>query len=157
MNTNFRISAIENNFNHLFNLEEEALLKKGVVKMIVDAKPDYPCRVSLEDAEVGEEVVLLPFKHHNTNSPYQSTGPIFVRKNAVRKRLNINEIPEMLLFRLLSIRVYDKNGMMIDAKTIKGKALKDEIKQVLNNSAAHYIQIHNSSPGCYNCQVNRAE
>jgi len=157
MTINFKVSAIENNYNHLFNLNEEELTAKGAVKMIANEKPGYPCRASLEDAEIGEEVILFPFQHHKTNSPYQSSGPIFVRKNAKSPNLGVNEIPKMLLHRLLSLRVYDKKGMMIDAKTIEGKTLKNEIEIILSNSLADYIQIHNSSPGCYNCQVNRVE
>ncbi|MCI2228838.1 DUF1203 domain-containing protein [Polaribacter sp. MSW13] len=141
----------------MFNLSQEELSEKGIVKMVVDEKPGYPCRVTLEDVEIGEEVLLFPFQHHITNSPYQSSGPIFVRKNAKSPNLSINEIPEMLLHRLLSLRVYDNKGMMIEAKTIDGEKLKNEIEVIFNNKSANYIQIHNSSPGCYNCQVNRME
>jgi hypothetical protein len=40
--------------------------------MTVDEFPGFPCRVSLQDAEIGEEVILLPYQHHKTNSPYQA-------------------------------------------------------------------------------------
>lgn len=157
MSTNFKITALENEFNHLFSLNEEELASKGMIKMIVDEKPGYPCRVSLEDAEVGEEVILLPYQHHKTKSPYQSSGPIFVRKNVEKANLGINEIPIMLTHRPQSLRIYDSKGMMIDAKTIEGKTLKNEIEMIFSNSLADYIQIHNSNPGCYNCQVIRFE
>ena len=157
MNVKFKILAIENNFNHLFILNKEELSSKGALKMIVDEKPGYPCRVSLEDAEIGEDIILFPFQHHKTNSPYQSSGPIFVRQNAKSPNLGIDEIPKMLLHRLLSLWVYNKKGMMIDAKTIEGRTLKNEIGIIFKNNLADYIQIHNSSPGCYNCQVNRIE
>jgi len=155
MNVDFKIVAIENNFNHLFSLNKEELTSKGIVKIIADEKPGFPCRVSLEDAAIGEEIILLPFQHHKTNSPYQSSGPIFVRKNAKSSNLKINEIPKMLLHRLLSLRIYDDKGMMIDAKTIEGKTIKNEIGIIFTNNLVSYIQIHNSSPGCYNCQVNK--
>ena len=105
MNVNFRIVAIENEFNHLFNLSQEELAEKGMAKMIVDEKPGYPCRVTLEDANIGEEVLLFPFEHHKTKSPYKASGPIIIRKNAVKINLPINEIPEMFFKRLQSIRV----------------------------------------------------
>lgn len=157
MSINFKITAIENKYNHLFNLNEEELASKGVVKMLVDQKPGYPCRVSLEDVEIGEEVILFPFEHHKTDSPYKASGPIFIRKNAEKANLEINKIPEMLFKRLQSLRVYDKNGIMIDAKTLEGKEIRKEIKSIFNNDSASYIQIHNANPGCYNCQVNRLE
>lgn len=157
MSINFKITAIENKYNHLFNLNEEELASKGVIKMIVDQKPGYLCRVSLEDVEIGEEVILFPFEHHETDSPYKASGPIFIRKNAEKANLEINKIPEMLFKRLQSLRVYDKNGIMIDAKTLEGKEIRKEIESIFNNNSASYIQIHNANPGCYNCQVNRLE
>jgi hypothetical protein len=157
MDVNFRIAALDNNFNNLFNWGKSELASKGAIKIIVDEKPGYPCRVSLEDAEIGEEVILLPFKHHDTDSPYQASGPVFVRKNAIPANLEINEIPKMLLHRLLSLRVYDRKGMMIDARTTAGKELKEAIQDIFKNRSADYIHIHNASPGCYNCQVNRVE
>ncbi len=45
--------------------------------------------------------------------------------------------------------------MMIEAKTLEGKDIRNEIKVIFSNEMASYIQIHNANPGCYNCQVNR--
>ncbi|MFL1896000.1 DUF1203 domain-containing protein [Aquimarina sp. 2-A2] len=153
----FIISAIENNYEHFFKLTEDELSASGMVKITVDNKPGYPCRVSLKDAEIGEEVLLLTYQHHKTKTPYQSSGPIFVRKNVKTAQLKTNEIPMMLFHRLLSLRVYDVKGMMIAAKTVDGKHLKKEIDLIFENETANYIHIHNSSPGCYNCQVNRVQ
>ncbi len=79
-----------------------------------------------------------------------------MRKNAVRTELKLNEIPKMLRHRLLSLRIYDSKGFMIDARTVEGTDLKVEIEQILENASSSYIQVHNASPGCYNCQINRA-
>ena len=158
MKVQFQIKAIEDvKFNHLFNLSAEELKTKKAVKMMVDEKPGFPCRVSLEDANIGEEVILFPFEHHKVNSPYQSSGPIFIRKNARTAQLEINEIPLMLKHRLLSLRVYNSDGIMIDGRTVEGKNLEKEIGNIFENELPNYIQIHNASPGCYNCQVNRVD
>lgn len=154
--TNFIIKALpDSEFTSLFGMEDSELSKLGAVRMTVDEKPGYPCRVSLEDAEVGEEVILLPYKHHKTNSPYQSAGPIFVRKGVKTASPQINEIPVMLLHRLLSLRGYDKNGMMISASVVEGKTLKDQLHKTLENNDVAYIHIHNAKPGCYNCVAER--
>ena len=157
MENNFQIAAIQSTqFKGLFDLEEPALAKLGAVKMIVETKPGYPCRVSLEDANIGEEVILFPFQHHSTTSPYQATGPIFVRKKAPTATLKVNEIPFFLNHRFLSLRGYDGNGMMVDAKTIEGTFLKTAITGLFSNKTIEYLQIHNASYGCYMCQVNRS-
>lgn len=155
---NFRIKALNNKeFEPLFKLSDSELEKRGIKRMKVDAKPGYPCRVSLEDAEIGEEVILLPYEFHKTNSPYKSRGPIFVRKGVTTKVLKNNEIPIMLNHRLLSFRGYDKDGFMKVAITEKGENVHHVIEQIFANMEIEYIHIHNSSPGCYNCEVRRVE
>jgi len=154
----FKIIALNNQeFEPFFELSDVELEKQGIKRMIVDEKPGYPCRVSLEDAEIGEEVILLPYEFHKTNSPYQSRGPIFVRKGIVTKQLENNEIPVMLNHRLLSFRGYDKDGLMKEATTEKGENTKRVIEQIFENSEIEYIHIHNSSPGCYNCEARRID
>jgi hypothetical protein len=99
---------------------------------------------------------LFPFEFHKTKSPYKASGPIFIRKNAIKANLKINEIPEMLFQRNQTLRAYNKNGIMIDAISPKPSELKKGIGALFSNPKAIYIQIHNTNPGCYNCQVNRA-
>jgi hypothetical protein len=145
----------DNEFSNLFALDDLELGNIGAVRMTVDSFPGFPCRVSLEDAAIGEEVILLPYQHHKTNSPYQASGPIFVRKSAKTASLKTNEIPKMLNHRLLSLRGFDKSGMMKDASVVEGQKLREQIIKTLENNEIHYIHIHNAKPGCYNCVVER--
>jgi hypothetical protein len=152
--TNFQIKSLKAaEFSNLFELDQSGLQRIGALKMTVDKKPGFPCRVSLEDAEIGEEVMLLPYQHHKTQTPYQSTGPVFVRKNAETARLKINEIPQMLQHRLLSLRAYDRNGMMKESSVAEGHTLKDALEKIFTNQDISYIHIHNAKAGCYNCEV----
>jgi len=154
----FKIRALDyHEFEPLFDLSDIELEKKGIKRMVVDAKPGYPCRVSLEDAEIGEEVILVPYDFHKTNSPYQSRGPIFVRKGIVTRVFENNEIPLMLNHRLLSYRGYDKYGFMKEAVIEKGQNTKSVIENIFKNTEIEYIHIHNASPGCYNCEVRKVE
>lgn len=158
MSVNFRLKSLPyHEFKNLFTLTDSALKKMGAERMLVDKFPGFPCRVSLQDAEPGEEVILLPYQHHKTNSPYQASGPIFVRKVAATAVLNTNEIPVMFNHRLLSLRGYDKNGIMKAAEVIEGNTLKEKLQQLFDNENIAYIHIHNARPGCYNCVVERVE
>ena len=67
-----------------------------------------------------------------------------------------NEIPLMLHHRLLSLRGYDTNAMMIEADVVEGRVLADSISHIFKNASVAYIHIHNARPGCYNCLVKRA-
>ncbi|MEN3324963.1 DUF1203 domain-containing protein [Mariniflexile soesokkakense] len=152
----FKINALNHQeFISLFEKSDIELEKQSIKRMIVNEKPGYPCRVSLEDAEIGEEVILVSYEFHKTNSPYKSRGPIFVRKGIETKEFQYNEIPVMLNHRLLSFRGYDKKGFMKVAKTEKGLDTKKIIEQIFENTKIEYIHIHNASPGCYNCEVRR--
>lgn len=153
----FKLKALdEKEFAPLFKLNDQELEKIGALRMTVDAFPGFPCRVSLEDAEIGEEVILLEYQHHKVNSPYQASGPIFVRMLAKTSTLEINEIPKMFNHRLLSIRGYNNKGIMKAASVTEGKTLKEQLTKTFENEAIQYIHIHNASPGCYNCIVERA-
>ena len=123
--------------------------------MTVDKKLSFPCRVSLEDAEIGDEVILLAYQHHKTSSPYQSRGPIFVKKNATTVKPAINKIPKLLNHRFLSIRGYDKKGMMKASLVTEGQNLKEVLNETFNNREIDYIHIHNAKPGCYMCEAVR--
>ena len=152
----FQIKALDHElFESMFDLSDKELSDMGGIRMKVDKKPGFPCRVSLEDGELGEEVILIPFEFHKTKSPYQAKGPIFIRKGVKQKELRKNEIPEMLNNRLLSFRGYDRDGIMKVAITEEGTNTKEKIEEIFRNKAISYIHIHNSSPGCFNCGVRR--
>lgn len=141
---------------HFSTLDEAALQQLGAVRMTADEQPGFPCRVSLQDAAPGEEVLLLPYQHHSTRSPYQSSGPVYIRREAKTAAPGINEIPFMLQHRLLSLRAYDGNGMMKNALVIEGNMLAATLHQLFEAAAIACVHIHNAKAGCYNCLAERA-
>ena len=54
-------------FAPLFDLTDEQLVARGIRRVVADKKPGFPCRISLVDAEVGEELLLLPYRHQPEN------------------------------------------------------------------------------------------
>lgn len=153
----FRLVALPAELFHpLRSLDDAELHARGVRRMRADEKPGFPCRVSLVDAEVGEEVWLLPFTHHDVASPYRASGPIFVRLNATTARPGVNEVPAMIRTRLLSIRAYDAEAMLIAAEVGEGRELEEHIERAFAEPRVAYIHLHNARPGCFNCRVERA-
>ena len=157
MNTDFIIKALDYDaFSDYFEMNDNLLSELGLLRMKVDEKPGFPCRVSLMDAEIGEEVILINYLHHDTASPYRATGPVFVRKDAKKAQPVLNEIPEFLNHRLLSLRIYDSHGMMINARVVEGSEIRARLYEFFENTETSYIHIHNAGPGCYNCVAERA-
>jgi len=157
MKTNFRIVGLPlAQFQPLFPLDNSELAQKGATRLIVDAKPGFPCRVSLQDAEIGERVILVPFVHHDVESPYRASGPIFVRERAKEIQPAPGEIPEVAAGRIMSVRAYNDKGMMINAAVTPGKELQLQIEKFFDDAKISYLHLHNAGAGCYSCRVERA-
>ena len=157
MKTNFQIVGLRRaQFETLFALNEKELAAKGACRMTVDAKPGFPCRIGLADAEIGETVILLPFIHHDVDSPYRASGPIFVREKANEANPSPGEIPEVVSSRTMSVRAYDKSSMMIDGSVVPGSEIKTHIEKVFANPKIAYLHLHSAGAGCYSCRVERA-
>jgi len=153
----FKITGLPlESFRSLFTLSSAALVAHGALRMVADRRPGFPCRVSLRDADPGENVLLVNFEHLAVATPYRSRHAVFVRENATEACLEVNEIPEMLLTRLLSLRAFDSAGMMIDADVMQGSELAAAINRMLGVPAAQYLHIHNAKPGCFAARVERS-
>jgi Protein of unknown function (DUF1203) len=156
MNASFQITGLPHDvFAPWFELSDPALAARGAVRCWADANPGYYCRVSLEDAEIGEEVLLLAFEHHRAESPYRSAGPIFVRRSATQQRLAPDTLPLYVTRRLNSVRAYDAAGTMVDAGVHTGIELQSVIERLFADSKVAYLHLHDAKRGCFSCQVDR--
>jgi hypothetical protein len=152
----FQLVAINSQpFEHLFDLSDDQLKAMGVMRCFATENPGFPCRVSLEDADVGEELLLIPYEHHPVLSPYRASGPIFIRRGVKPKYLPVGEVPDYVTRRLISVRAYNGEHMMVTATVCEGIAVAAEIERIFADSKVAYIQLHNAKQGCFSCQVNR--
>jgi hypothetical protein len=155
--TDFRVVALDAaEFAPLFALDAAGLRGRGMRRVVADERPGFPCRVSLVDAEPGERLLLLSHVHHDVDSPYRAAGPILVREGAATARPAVNEIPPMLLARLLSLRAYDANAMLVASDLAEGEALGARLRDLFTDPRVAYLHLHNARPGCFNCRVERA-
>lgn len=142
-------------FQSLFGLDEVALHERGIVRQVADSKPGFPCRITLQDAESGETLLLLPWTHLDVATPYRASGPIFVREAALTTGVFRNTIPEQQRSRLLSVRAYDAEGWMRDAEVAEGTLLESLIERFFADAQVAYLHVHNARRGCYACRVDR--
>lgn len=156
MTPSFQLCGIDHApFAHLFELSGEALKQLGAVRQFATESPGYPCRVSLQDAEVGEELLLLPYEHQPAASPYRACGPIFVRRNATRRMLEPGQVTGYVTRRLMSVRAYDATHMMVDASVCEGIGVENEILRLFEDERVAYLHLHNAKRGCFSCRVDR--
>ncbi len=152
----FRILGLApEQFRPLFAMPDEALHRMGARRVIADDRR-LPCRVSMEHAERGEELLLLNFEHQPANTPYRATHAIYVRKVAERAFEAVNIVPEVLASRLLSVRAIDAQHMIIDADVCDGTQAAEVFERFLDNPESSYLQVHNARHGCYTARVERA-
>ena len=140
----------------LFGLSDDALAARGAVRMRADAKPGFPCRVTLRDAEVGDTLLLVSYEHQPADTPYRSRHAIFVSEGAAEPAIFVDEVPKSLTSRLISLRSFDGGGMMIDADCLDGSGLAEAIARMFADERAAYLHGHNAKRGCFAARIDRS-
>src|SRR5437870_6892912 len=79
----------------------------GIEPTRADAPRGFPCRVCLEEAKVGEEVLLFSYSPFERPVPYRSVGPVFVHARSCAPYGPRASVPELMRSRLISLRAYD--------------------------------------------------
>ena len=157
MTRSFQLVGLDHEpFQPLFALSDEDLQQYSARRCFASEAPGYPCRISLEDASLGEELLLLPYLHQPAASPYRSSGPIFIRRGATQRRWAVGEVPRYVTSRLMSVRAYDAAHMIVAATVCEGTDTAREIQQCFGQDDVAYIHLHNARRGCFSCQVVRA-
>ena len=143
-------------FRHLYGLSDEALAAKGARRFVADAKPGFPDRIEVRDAEPGESVLLLNYTHQPADTPYRASHAIFVREGAETSLDRVDGIPDALLARPISLRAFNAAGEMVDADLIEGENLESLIRRFFDNPDVDYLHAHYARRGCYAARVDRA-
>jgi len=153
----FQIKALEaERFAHLFDMSDAELAERLAVRVIATSKPGFPCRVSLADAEIGDEVILVNHQHQAGVSPYRATHAVYVCKGAAQADPDIGEIPELFRGRILSLRAFDPQAMMVDVDLVDGGDLGPALERLLAEPTAAYVHIHYAKAGCFAARADRA-
>jgi len=152
----FRVTGLNPaQFADLQALSDEALAVRGAKRVRVESKPAAPCRISLDDAEIGESVILLNYDHQPAETPYRQQGPIFVRET--RERFDsVDVVPPALARRTLSLRGFGTDHMMAVAVLSEGSDAKVAIENMLADPAVSYIHAHYATRGCFAALIERA-
>jgi hypothetical protein len=153
----FRITGLPaERFAPLFALTDAQLAAQGAVRRIAEARsPGTPCRISLTDAQPGDELLLVNYEHHPVDSPYRMRFAIFVRKGEETYD-EIDRVPEQLRLRTLAVRSFDADAMMVDRELVDGRELEAAIARLFADARAAYLHVHFAAPGCYAARVERA-
>ena len=137
---NFRIRGLEaRQFDHLFTLSGAELAKHGAVRRIADGP--RPCRISLSDANPGDELILVHYEHHAVSSPYRMRFAIYIRHGEETFDA-VGKVPDQLRKRTLAVRGFDASGMMTGWEIVEGTDVETAIERQFANVEAEYLHIH---------------
>lgn len=143
-------------FAALYGLEDDALAARGARRVIADSTPGYPDRIEMRDAAPGEALLLVNHVHHDVANPYRASHAIFVREGATRRYDAVDEIPDVLRPRTISLRAFDRDDLMTDADLVDGRALEGAIARLLADGRVAYLHAHYAKRGCYAGRIERA-
>jgi Protein of unknown function (DUF1203) len=140
---------------YLFGKSDSELHALGARRMVADAETGFPCRVSLREAAPGQRVILAAYEHQRAHSPYRASGPIFVVEGSSAAARFENEVPPVVRTRLISVRAYDADDLIVDAEVIEGALIEQAITRMFADARVRYLHLHNARRGCYSCRVDR--
>lgn len=142
-------------FAPLYGLSDAALAARGVERVRAEG-PGYPDRVEVRDARPGETLLLLNFEHQPAETPFRSRHAIFVLEGATETFDRVDEVPEALRSRILSLRAFDAAGAMTDSDLVDGLQLETLAERLLGDPGVEYLHAHYARRGCYAALIRRA-
>ena len=142
-------------FEGLFGLSDAALAERNAVRVTADKPVGFPCRITLEDAEPGETLILVNHVSQDAPTPYRASHAIFVREGAVEAAVYVDETPPVFAGRTLSLRGFDADGMMRAAALAQPGEADAKIRELLAEPAIVSIHAHNAIRGCFAARIER--
>jgi hypothetical protein len=139
-------------YKPLFGLSDEELAARGIVRMTVNSGT-FPCRVSLVDRPIGEQVLLLNHVSHEVANPYRATHAIFIAD--AEQAEFVDKVPPVFETRMLSLRGFDKDAMMTDAVLAQPGDADAAIRTLFENPKIETIHAHNAVRGCFSAKIER--
>jgi len=151
----YRIKGIDPApYRPLFGLPDAELEERGVVRMTV-TDPTFPCRVSLTDRALGEQVLLVNHVSHDVANPYRASHAIFVTEADQQPAEYVDRVPPVFETRILSLRGFDKDGMMAEAVLTQPGEADAGIRNLFSNPEVETIHAHNATRGCFSARIER--
>lgn len=143
-------------FEALVGATDDELAAQKAVRVTATSKPGFPCRVTLEDAEPGETLILLNHVSHDVTTPYRSSYAIYVRETAGAAASFVDTPPPVFDNRPLGLRAFDEGGMLRTAALALPGDADTKIREIFRNPEIAYIDAHNAAHGCFAARVQRS-
>ena len=141
-------------FAPLFAMDDAELAEHNARRVTATADRGFPCRISLEDARMGEELILLHHTSHDVDTPYHSAYAIYVRPGVAAATYR-DALPPVFEGRPLALRAFDEHGMLQTARLAGPGEADGAIRDLFADATISYIDAHNAAHGCFAARVER--
>ncbi|WP_447765012.1 DUF1203 domain-containing protein [Sphingopyxis panaciterrae] len=141
-------------FVPFFAMDDAELAAHDARRVTATADRGFPCRISLEDARAGEELILLHHTSHDVATPYRSAYAIYVRRDVDAASYR-DELPPVFDGRPLALRAFDGDAMLRTARLAGPGEADGAIRDLFADDGIAYIDAHNAAHGCFAARIER--
>ncbi|HYW17016.1 MAG TPA: DUF1203 domain-containing protein [Allosphingosinicella sp.] len=139
----------------LLGLDDRELAGRNARRVTAGSRPGFPCRVTLEDAEQGESVLLFNYVSHDVPTPFRSAYAVYVRESAAGSACYVDEPPPVFMGRALGLRGFDAEGMLRGALLALPGEADSKIRALFERPEIETIHAHNAAAGCFAAKIVR--
>ena len=151
----YRIAGLDPaEFASLWAMNDDELARQGALRATAGGNRGTPCRVTLDDPQEGEPLLLVHHVHHDVPGPYRSAFAIFVRER-IERTVYQDECPPCFDGRTLSLRGFDGSGALAAARLALPGEADAAIRALLADPRIAYINAHNAAAGCFAARIAR--
>lgn len=140
-------------FESLFGLTDAELAAHNAVRVIADG-PGYPCRISLAEAQPGEELILINHVSNDVEGPFRTAHAIYIRKGATASASE-DAVPPYLDTRTIGLRGIGSDGMLKGGLLALPGEADACIRELFGNSEVQTIHAHTATYGCFLARIER--
>lgn len=139
----------------LIGLDDDGLVCRQARRVTADSKPGFPCRVTLEDAEPGETLILFNHLSHDVPTPFRNAYAVYVRETATEPACFVDEPPPVFTGRAVGLRGFDAEGMLRGALLALPGEADSKIRELFDRPEIETIHAHNAAAGCFAAKIVR--
>lgn len=151
----YRIAGLaREEFEPLFGLGDDELAERNARRVRAEER-GAPCRISLEEAEAGESLLLLNHVSHDVATPFRTAYAIYVREGAGERPCYRDEVPPLLDRRTLGLSGFGTDGMLKGALLAMPGEADARIRELFAQPDIASIHAHNAAYGCFLARVER--
>jgi hypothetical protein len=88
-------------------------------------------------------------------SPYTGPGPIYVHRSECAHYQCDGSVPEQQRRRLVAVRAYDVENMMVGFAVVKGEELGVKAGELLEDEEVKFLHVYYAGPGCFAVRIDR--